>query len=145
MKRRNALAGLSALMTTSVAGCMSALGDDDDSDHGDPVPNIVEVSVSMGNFQSTGDLERSLVVVENEGGEGEFRLQAESWSDRVPVESAEQVFSMSPGQSFQTGFEILSNANIRHLEFTFESTDTGESDVVTVAQGEDPDMIEQSL
>ena len=144
MKRRNALAGLSALMTTSMAGCMGVLGEEEESEQSeDPDPKILDASVDIRNFRQTGELEKSLVVIENAGGLGEFVLRAESIGDNIPLESVEQTFSMEAGMSFQTGFDIVSNLRVREMRFTFEATEVDASDQLIVSPGATPDMIDR--
>jgi len=137
----------------STAGCTQTIaqfaGDEDDSadEDGDsrPDPEIVDATSGVQNFRQTDDSSRTLVIVRNNGGLGEFELTIQAIGNSAPLAEESEIFSLDEGQEFQAGFDLFTHQGARTIRLIFESTEYDDkTDTFDITEEETPENIDFS-
>lgn len=142
--RRNVLAMGATMGATALAGCSSVIGGGDDTVENPPDPEISEVSSDVENFRQTDDLSTTLFLIENNGGEGELRLEGQAVGDVAIYDDDEQKFSLKEDQSIQARFEFFTHEGAQEIQIRIEATadPTNYYDERTISEDETPDLID---
>jgi hypothetical protein len=143
LSRRKVLTVAATGLTTVLAGCSSVLLSEEDQPAKEPPdPEIVTATADVGNFRQTQSQSKTLILLKNNGGLGEFNVTVRARGEVAVYTEASNVFSLENEQEYQMGFNLFTHEGAEEIEIEVKPTNYPNRKITHVISEEDtPDQV----
>lgn len=144
LSRRKVLTVATTGLATTLAGCSSVLLSEEDKPAEEPPdPEIVTATAEVGNFRQTQSQSKTLILLKNNGGLGEFNVTVRARGDIAVYTQASNVFSLKNEQEYQMGFNLFTHEGAKEVEIEVKPTNYPDRTITHVISEEGtPDQID---
>lgn len=143
LSRRKVLTVSATGLMAAMAGCSSALLSEEDQPAEEPPdPEIITATAEVGNFRQTQSQSKTLLLVKNNGGLGEFNVTVRARGSIAVYTEASNEFSLKNEQEYQMGFNLFTHEGAEEIEIEVKPTNYPNRTITHVISEEDtPDQV----